>query len=210
MTTMMATTQTKDTQAALTPQDALRFLREGNERFLNGNTIERPWLEQIRTTAEGQYPFAVVLGCIDSRVPVEAVFDQGIGDVFTARVAGNVINADILGSMEFACKLAGAKAIVVMGHTACGAVKGAIANAQMGNLTELVSKIAPAVNTARAEDPTEGEGFVDRVVEINIGGVLRQIRERSAVLAQMERDGEIALVGAMYDVATGEVRFLDA
>ncbi|MEZ4425272.1 MAG: carbonic anhydrase family protein [Gemmatimonadota bacterium] len=210
MTTMMATTHTKDTQAAVTPEDALRFLREGNERFLNGNTIERPWLEQIRTTAEGQYPFAVVLGCIDSRVPVEAVFDQGIGDVFTARVAGNVINADILGSMEFACKLAGAKAIVIMGHTACGAVKGAIANAQMGNLTELVSKIAPAVNTARAEDPAEGEGFVDRVVEINIGGVLRQIRERSAVLAQMERDGEIALVGAMYDVATGEVRFLDA
>jgi carbonic anhydrase len=209
MTTTLIPAQTRESQASITPQDALRRLRDGNERFVAGQPAERSLHDQVQATSKGQFPFAMVLGCIDSRVPVETIFDQGIGDIFTARVAGNVANADMLGSMEFACKLAGSKAIVVLGHTSCGAVKGAIGNAQLGNLTELVSKIAPAVATVRSQGAAEDEAVTDRVAETNVRIVLESIRERSPVLAEMERNGEIALAGAMYDVSTGEVRFLD-
>jgi carbonic anhydrase len=208
MTTLLARTQTPDTQAATTPTDALEMLREGNRRFVEGKLIERPWSEQVEATAEGQYPLAVVLGCIDSRVPVEKVFDQGIGDIFTARVAGNVVNEDLLGSMEFACKIAGSKAVIVLGHTSCGAVKGAIGNARLGNLTALVQKIEPAVESVRAEMDSDDPGFTDRVAEAHVGLVIESIRKQSPVLAEMESNGEIALQGAMYDIATGEVRFV--
>lgn len=208
MTTLLARTQTQDSQAAITPADALEMLRDGNRRFVEGKLIDRPWSEQVEATADGQYPFAVVLGCIDSRVPVEKVFDQGIGDVFTARVAGNVVNEDLLGSMEFACKLAGSKAVIVLGHTSCGAVKGAIGNARLGNLTALVQKIEPAVESVRAQMDADSPDFTDAVAEAHVGLVIESIRKQSPVLAQMEQDGEIALQGAMYDISSGEVRFL--
>ncbi len=222
MTTLTVFTQTPESQAAITPAQAIARLEDGNRRFVTGSRLERRWNEQVKATSAGQYPFALVLGCIDSRVPVETVFDQGIGDVFTARVAGNVVNADVLGSMEFACKLAGSKAIVVLGHTSCGAVMGAIGNTRLGHVTALVDKIGPAIDAVRAEvdavraevDEVRAEvdeadpGFADRVAEANVGLVLASIRSRSPVLAEMEAEGEIALAGAMYDVATGEVRFL--
>lgn len=215
MTTLTVFTQTPESQAAITPAQAIARLEDGNRRFVTGSRLERRWNEQVKATSAGQYPFALVLGCIDSRVPVETVFDQGIGDVFTARVAGNVVNADVLGSMEFACKLAGSKAIVVLGHTSCGAVMGAIGNTRLGHVTALVDKIGPAIDAVRAEvDQVRAEvdeadpGFADRVAEANVGLVLASIRSRSPVLAEMEAEGEIALAGAMYDVATGEVRFL--
>lgn len=200
--------QTPASQAELTPEAALTELRQGNARFVAGTPMERDLLQQVRATADGQYPFAVVLGCIDSRVPVETVFDQGVGDVFAARVAGNVVNDDILGSMEFACNLAGSKAVVVLGHTSCGAVKGAISDARLGNLTGLVQKIEPAVQAVDGERDASNAEYVDAVAETNVRQVLDQIRADSPVLAGMEADGSIALVGAMYDVASGEVRFL--
>lgn len=208
MTTTTNLTQTAASQAALTPTAALDRLRTGNRRFLAGKTLDRPLLDQVRETASGQFPFAAILGCIDSRIPVETVFDQGIGDVFTARVAGNVVNADLLGSLEFACKMAGAKAIVVLGHTSCGAVGGAIAGAELGKLTELLNKIRPAVERIRESMSDEEPGFADYVSEENVRQTLATIRAGSPVLAAMEAEGEIALAGAMYDVSTGEVRFL--
>jgi len=208
MTTTTNLTQTAASQAALTPTAALDRLRTGNRRFLAGETLDRPLLDQVRETASGQFPFAAILGCIDSRIPVETVFDQGIGDVFTARVAGNVVNADLLGSLEFACKMAGAKAIVVLGHTSCGAVGGAIAGAELGKLTELLNKIRPAVERIRESMSDEEPGFADYVSEENVRQTLATIRAGSPVLAAMEAEGEIALAGAMYDVSTGEVRFL--
>jgi carbonic anhydrase len=203
-----ARTQNAESQAAMTPDEALAMLREGNERFLSAQPVRRDFAQQIRATSEGQYPFAFILGCVDSRVPIEVVFDQGVGDVFTARVAGNVMNDDMLGSMEFACSLAGAKAIVVLGHTSCGAVKGSIAEVRIGNLTGLVEKIEPAVQSVPGERDVADSAYVDRVAEANVALVLQQIREESPLLVEMERAGDIALVGAMYDVASGAVRFL--
>lgn len=208
MTTTTNLTETAASQASVTPTAALDRLRTGNRRFLAGKTLDRPLLDQVRETASGQFPFAAILGCIDSRIPVETVFDQGIGDVFTARVAGNVVNADLLGSLEFACKMAGAKAIVVLGHTSCGAVGGAIAGAELGKLTELLNKIRPAVERIRESMSDEEPGFADYVSEENVRQTLATIRAGSPVLAAMEAEGEIALAGAMYDVSTGEVRFL--
>ena len=207
MITSQADTMNADLQEGMTPQGALARLRDGNARFVAGATVERDLHDQVRETSSGQFPFAILLGCVDSRVPVETVFDQGIGDVFAARVAGNVINEDLLGSMEFACKIAGSKAVVVLGHTSCGAVKGAIAGARLGNLTGLVKKIEPAIDATEA-DP-QGDGFADLVAETNVRLGVSAIREQSETLAEMERDGEIVIVGAMYDVATGAVRFLD-
>ena len=204
----MVPTQTAESQAALTPETALGMLRDGNGRFVDGRRAGRDLAAQVRSTASGQYPFAVVLGCIDSRVPTEVIFDQGIGDIFSARVAGNVVNGDLLGSMEFACRLAGSKAVVVLGHTACGAVKGAISSAELGNLTGLVQKIEPAVAAVDGERDVDNDGYVDAVAETNVRQVLEQIRSESAVLAEMEASGEIAMVGAMYDVSTGQVRWL--
>lgn len=208
MTTMLARPQNQESQAAITPEGAIEMLREGNRRFLDRTPLDRSWADDIQATAGGQYPYAVVLGCIDSRVPVETVFDQGIGDIFTSRVAGNIVNEDLLGSMEFACKLAGSKAILVLGHTACGAVKGAIGKARLGNLTALVTKIEPVVDeVAETMDP-ESPDFVDAVAEANVIRTIETIRVQSEVLAEMEKAGEIAIVGGMYDVASGEVRFL--
>ena len=155
-----------------------------------------------------RYPFAVVLGCIDSRVPIETVFDQGIGDIFAARVAGNIVNTELLGSMEFACQLAGAKLVVVLGHTSCGAVKGAISSARLGNLTQLVQKIDPAVEAIEGERDVDNADYVDGVAEENVRMVIAEIRRDSPVLATMEQEREIRIVGGMYDVSTGAVRFI--
>jgi len=208
MTTIPARPHDQDSQAQITPSDAIAMLRAGNRRFLEGAPLERNWADDVSATAHGQYPYAVVLGCIDSRVPVETVFDQGIGDIFTPRVAGNIVNEDLLGSMEFACKLAGSKAILVLGHTSCGAVKGAIGKARLGNLTALVTKIEPVVDRVAENMDRESPDFVDAVAEANVEATIEAIRSQSEVLAEMEQAGEIAIVGGMYDVSNGAVRFL--
>lgn len=206
--------QTQASQASLSPAKAIELLREGNRRFTANQMAERDLLEQVKQTASGQYPFATVLSCIDSRVSAELIFDQGVGDIFSARVAGNVINEDVLGSMEFACKLAGTKVVVVLGHTSCGAVKGACDNARLGNLTALVSKIKPAVLAvtepeAPEERTSRNTAFVDAVAKTNVYLTLENVRKQSPVLRDMEEMGEIRIVGAMYDIATGKVEFLD-
>lgn len=203
---------TKETQAAMTPQSSLQALKDGNNRFVNNNLASRDLLGQVTDTSKGQYPFATVLCCIDSRVSSEILFDQGIGDIFTARVAGNFVNEDILGSMEFASKLAGTKLIVVLGHTACGAVKGACDHARLGNLTALINKIEPAVEAvAEPTDPAQRTSanidFVNEVAKKNVEMTIDNIRKDSSVLAEMEQNGEIAIVGGMYDIATGMVDF---
>lgn len=205
---------TRETQASLTPRKALQFLKEGNLRFQQNLKANRNLLEQVNDTAEGQFPFATILSCIDSRVSAELVFDQGLGDIFSIRIAGNFINQDILGSMEFACKLAGTKLLVVLGHTSCGAVKGACDHARMGHLTSLINKIEPAV--AAVKEPKEEElrnsqnlEFVDAVAEVNVQMALENIRSQSKILCEMEKEGEIAIVGGMYDISTGEVTFFD-
>ncbi len=205
-------TQTPTTQALITPTDALELLFEGNERFTGKSPFKRNLNEQVRQTAKGQYPFAAVVSCIDSRIPTEIVFDQGIGDIFNARIAGNFVNEDILGSLEFACKLAGSKLIVVMGHTSCGAVKGACDHAKLGNLTQMLDKIAPAVN-ATATQPGEDRSsnnldFVNRVAIENVKRTVQKIKSDSEVLREMAEKGEIAIVGAMYDVASGKVNLV--
>jgi carbonic anhydrase len=194
----------------MTPQNALAILRAGNERFVAGHSRPQNLPEKVRATASGQYPFAVILSCLDSRQPVEMIFDQGIGDVFNARVAGNVLNEDVLGSMEFGCKVSGAKLIVVLGHTDCGAIKGAVDKVELGNLTELLNKIQPAVaETSRGGEKASSKdaAFVQRVADANVHLVLRQIREKSPILREMIDQNKIALVGGMYDLKTGQVKF---
>jgi carbonic anhydrase len=202
--------QTKESQQAMTPAEALERLRAGNARFVAGQRQARDLPAKVRATAAGQYPFAVVLSCLDSRQPVELIFDQGIGDVFNARVAGNVLNDDILGSLEFACKVSGAKLIVVLGHSNCGAVKGAIDNVELGHLTELLHRIEPAVAAVppdvRPRDSKNAE-FVDDVAEANVKIVMQQIRERSPILREMIDQGQIGLAGGMYELTTGRVHF---
>ncbi len=201
-------TLTKEDQQKITPSDAVNMLKEGNSRFVQKKMFDRDFLSQVAVTSKGQYPFAVVLSCIDSRVPAEVVFDQGIGDIFSCRVAGNIVNEDVLGSMEFACKLAGSKAVVVLGHTKCGAVKGACDSAEMGNLTALLKKIKPAVDAEKTETGVRNSGnaaFVDKVADINVRMVMEQIKNDSPVLREMAEKGEITLVGGMYNVDTGEV-----
>lgn len=204
---------TKETQATMTPEKALKYLKEGNIRFQNNLRANRNLLEQVNDTSEGQFPFATILSCIDSRISAELVFDQGLGDIFSVRIAGNFVNKDILGSMEFACKLAGSKVIVVLGHTSCGAVKGACDNAELGNLTHMLAKIKPAVELVTspeaAEDRTSANlDFVNEVAEKNVELTIKAIHEQSEVLAEMEKNGEIMIVGAMYDVSNGAVTFL--
>jgi carbonic anhydrase len=203
---------TRETQATMTPQKALDFLKEGNQRFQNNLKANRNLLEQVNDTSDGQFPFATILSCIDSRVSAELVFDQGLGDVFSVRIAGNFVNEDILGSMEFACKLAGTKLIVVLGHTSCGAVKGACDDAKMGNLTKLIEKITPAVKAvAEPKDASlrnsKNLEFVDSVSKKNVELTIQRIHEESPILTEMEKSGEILIVGAMYDINTGEVNF---
>ena len=202
----------RESQAAITPQKALDELRAGNARFVAGHPLIRNQPADVKATASGQYPFAVVLSCLDSRQPIEIVLDQGIGDIFSARVAGNVLNDDILGSMEFACKVSGAKLIAVIGHSNCGAIKGAVDGAELGNLTSLLAKIQPAIGRVPADgQPRNSKNlqFVDKVSEMNVQLVLQQIRERSPILREMIDNGQIGLVGGMYDLSTGEVQFYD-
>ena len=193
----------KDVQTRMTPADAMEQLKAGNERFLSGNRLSRDYSSEIRETAGGQFPFAAILGCIDSRVTAEQLFDQGVGDLFNARVAGNIVNEDILGSLEYACNVAGARLILVLGHTACGAVTAATQQVELGNITALLSKITPVV------DSLDAEVTVDEVAEHNVQHSIERIRKESTILKDMELEGEILIKGAMYDVATGKVRFLD-
>jgi carbonic anhydrase len=205
--------QTKETQAVMTPNAALEALKDGNSRFINNTQVSRNLLEQVADTSTGQFPFATVLHCIDSRVSAELIFDQGIGDVFSIRIAGNFVNEDILGSMEFATKLAGTKVIVILGHTACGAVKGACDHARLGNLTGLIQKIEPAV--AAVIEPTDERlrtskniEFVNTVAIKNVHMAIDNLRAMSPVLKEMEDNGEIKVVGAMYHIENGQVQFL--
>lgn len=203
---------TKDTQDQMTPQSALTALKEGNTRFVNGAQADRDLMQQVAQTSTGQYPFATVLSCIDSRVSSEHIFDQGMGDIFSVRIAGNFVNEDILGSMEFACKLAGTKLVVVLGHTACGAVKGACDHARLGNLTALINKIEPAVE-AVTEPQDESQrtsaniDFVNEVAKKNVLMTIDNIRSSSEVLKDMEDAGAIQIIGGMYDIKTGQVNF---
>jgi len=201
---------TKGAQAATTPDKALQMLKEGNKRFVSGRMHQRDLMAQVKATASGQYPFAVVIGCIDSRVPPELVFDQGIGDIFSPRIAGNFVNTDIIGSSEFATRLAGAKLILVLGHTECGAVKGACDNAQLGNLTHTLSNIMPAVysvtNVPGARD-SKNVAFVQKVAEANVRLSVEALTDRSGVLQDLVAKGNLKVAGAMHDVATGRVTF---
>ena len=200
----------KDSQATVTPTMALQFLQEGNQRFIKNLKYNRNLLQQVNETRDGQWPFAVILSCIDSRTSAELIFDQGLGDVFSVRIAGNIVNEDILGSMEFACKVAGSKLVVVLGHTKCGAVKGACDHVELGNLTALLSKLQPAVETeiTTKENRTSGNSeFVENVASINVKQTVNLIKERSLVLYEMIEKGEIGICGAMYDVETGNVDF---
>lgn len=203
---------TKDTQIEVTPEKALSFLREGNYRFLNNLKSNRNLLQQVNETRDGQYPFAAILSCIDSRTSAELIFDQGLGDIFSIRIAGNVINEDILGSMEFSCKVAGSKLVVVLGHSKCGAIKGACDDVQMGNLTTLLNKIQPSVyfeKTIKEDRTSKNSEFVEKVAEIQVKRSVEAIIERSVVLRQMIENKEIGLIGAIYDVETGEAEFLE-
>ncbi|MDG2207087.1 MAG: carbonic anhydrase family protein [Pirellulales bacterium] len=207
-------TMNKDLQTAMTPQDALDRLREGNQRFVNNGMVARNLLEQVEATKGGQAPFAAVLGCIDSRVSPELVFDQGVGDIFGCRVAGNIVNEDILGSIEFACKVAGSKLVVVLGHARCGAVMGACDNVELGNLTPMLAKVTPAIDATEqpsesAERNSQNADFVDAVARNNVLQSIATIREKSAILAELENEGEILIQAAYYQVASGEVEFLN-
>ena len=205
---------TKETQAAITPQNSIQILKDGNKRFQENLRANRNLTEQVNDTSKGQFPFATILSCIDSRVSSELIFDQGLGDVFSARIAGNFVNEDILGSMEFACKLAGTKSIVVLGHTSCGAVKGACDNAELGNLTAMLEKIKPAVNAVTEPKDaglrnSSNIEFVNDVATQNVKLTIERIKTESPVLAEMEKNGEIVIVGAMYDIHTGAVNFYE-
>lgn len=210
----VAATMTAELQNTLTPTLAVDMLKQGNRRFLDQQFLQRNYLDQVEQTASGQYPIAAVVSCIDSRVPAETIFDQGIGDIFSVRIAGNFINEDILGSLEFSCKLAGAKVIVVLGHTSCGAVKGACDHAELGNLTQMLHKIKPAVDAIEtAPDVDRSSANIDFVNEVaweNVRQSVDAIKSNSAVLSQMLEESEIDIVGAMYDVKTGKVTFADS
>lgn len=203
-------TLTKEMQAAITPSMALNLLNEGNKRFVNNLKINRNLLQQANETSDGQYPFAVMLSCIDSRTSAELIFDQGLGDIFSVRIAGNIINEDIIGSMEFACKVAGSKIIVVLGHTKCGAVKGACDHVEMGNLTALLSKIRPAVDDetmTKENRNSKNSVFVENVATINVKRTVKSIMQRSPILKEMIDSGQIGIVGGTHDISTGEVIF---
>jgi len=199
--------QTSESQAGMTPASALEKLKKGNARFVEKNMKSRHWLAKVSATSGGQYPFAVILACMDSRAPIEIIFDQGIGDVFGIRIAGNVVNDDVLGSMEYATKVVGSKLIVVLGHTSCGAVKGAIEDAKLGNLTALLAKIRPAVS-ASGPGSAKDDAYVDKVAQANVSQAMKEIREKSPTIKDQLDAGTVGLVGAIYDVSTGKVTFL--
>lgn len=205
-------TLTKEMQASVTPQQAITLLKDGNQRFVNNLKVNRNLLQQVNETSNGQFPLAVVLSCIDSRTSAELIFDQGLGDIFSVRIAGNIINEDILGSMEFACKVAGAKALVVLGHSKCGAVKGACDHVEMGNLTTLLSKLQPAVyaeKTVTGDRSSANDEFVEKVATLNVKMAMHQIHDKSTILNDMIKSGQIVLIGGMYDVETGIVTFYE-
>ncbi len=197
-------------QQAITPKKALDLLKEGNKRFMQNLKANRNLLQQANETSDGQHPFAVILSCIDSRTSAELIFDQGLGDIFSIRIAGNIINEDILGSMEFACKVAGSKIIVVLGHTSCGAVKGACDHVEMGNLTALLTKIRPAVDDeleTKDNRTSKNTNFVQNVAAINVKRTVKGIMERSTILEHMIESGEIDIIGGMHNLSTGQVTF---
>lgn len=205
---------TSESQATITPARAFEFLKEGNERFMRNLKVNRNLLQQANDTRAGQWPFAAVLSCIDSRTSAELIFDQGLGDIFSIRIAGNVVNTDIMGSLEFACKISGSKLIVVLGHSNCGAIKGACDHIEMGNLTELLSKIQPAVyeetQTKRKDDRNSSNPqFVENVTVLNIHRSIRSIVNRSHILEQMILNGEVAIIGGVHNLETGKVEFIE-
>lgn len=205
-------TLNKEMQSAITPTMALELLKEGNKRFQNNLKANRNLLQQASETAEGQHPFAIILSCIDSRTSAELIFDQGLGDVFSVRIAGNIMNEDILGSMEFGCKIAGAKIIVVLGHTKCGAIKGACDHVEMGNLTSLLNKIQPAIYDEISETENRNSSnpeFVEKIATINVKRTLHAIMERSPILKEMVDAGDIGVIGGKHDITTGVVIFYD-
>jgi carbonic anhydrase len=205
-------TLTKEMQNAISPFMALDLLKEGNKRFVNNLKINRNLLQQANETSDGQHPFAVILSCIDSRTSAELIFDQGLGDVFSIRIAGNIVNEDILGSMEFGCKVAGAKIIVVLGHTKCGAIKGACDNVELGNLTGLISKIKPAVDQEMITSnnrTSSNASFVENVAELNVSLSVKNILLKSPIIAEMVKNEEITIVGGVHDISSGEVKFFE-
>ncbi|GGZ30735.1 carbonic anhydrase [Echinicola pacifica] len=201
---------TAETQATVTPAKALEILIEGNQRFVNNLKFNRNLLGQVNDTKDGQWPFAIILSCIDSRTSAELIFDQGLGDIFSARIAGNVVNEDILGSMEYACKVAGSKLVMVLGHSKCGAINGACAGVKMGNLTGLLEKVNPAIDAVKAQSSngTSDAEFVEAVAHENITHTMGEVLRRSEVLNELYENGEIAIAGGYYDVETGEVEFV--
>ncbi len=203
-------TLNKTMQAAITPAMAIDILKEGNKRFMNNLKANRNLLEQANETSDGQHPFAVILSCIDSRTSAELIFDQGLGDIFSIRIAGNIINEDILGSMEFACKVAGSKIIVVLGHSKCGAVKGACDHVEMGNLTGLLHKIQPAIQSEKTEIDNRNSSnaeFVEKVAQLNVAHTVSAIRERSPILNDLIASGQVGIIGGMHNLSNGEVTF---
>jgi carbonic anhydrase len=210
LATSLGGSLTKEQRDSMTPSQVIDELKKGNERFRTRKTVPRDYLAEKRASASGQYPAAVILGCLDSRVPAEIIFDAGIGDTFVGRVAGNVVNDDMLGSMEFGCAAAGAKLVLVVGHTACGAVKGAIDDVVLGNLTGLLARIKPAISATKYDGETSSKNaaYVDAVAHTNVVLGLAEIRRRSPVLEDLEKKGSIKIAGAMYNLATGDVEFL--
>lgn len=205
-------TQSKETQSKLTPDLAIQILKDGNERFVNNLKTNRNLLQQVNETSEGQFPFATILSCIDSRTSAELVFDQGLGDIFSIRIAGNILNEDILGSMEFATNIVGTKVIVVLGHTKCGAIVGACNHVEMGNLTTLLNKVQPAIykETITKENRTGSNvAFVNNVTELNVLLTIDRIRRESPIIADLEKNGKLKIVGGMYNVENGKVTFFE-
>lgn len=203
---------TKETQNELTPELALELLQEGNKRFVNNIKAHRNLLEQVNETSAGQFPFAAILSCIDSRTSAELIFDQGLGDILSIRIAGNILNDDILGSMELACKIAGSKLIVVLGHTKCGAIEGACNNIVLGNLTGLLDKIKPAIEQetkTQTERNVNNESFLKNVTENNVFITVKKIKQQSNILDEMEQSGQIKIIGGLYDIDTGHVIFFE-
>ncbi len=205
-------TLTKVLQEAISPTKAIEILQEGNKRFVSNLKAHRNLLQQVNETSDSQHPFAVILSCIDSRTSAELIFDQGLGDIFSIRIAGNIINEDILGSMEFCCKIAGAKVIVVLGHTKCGAIKGACDHVEMGNITSLLTKIRPALDDESSVQQNRNSNnveFVEKVSTINVKRTVKGILERSPILKEMVENGEIGIIGGTHDISTGDVNFYE-
>ena len=203
-------TLSKNERDSLAPSQAIEILKKGNKRFVENLKVNRNLLEQVNNTSTGQHPFAIVLSCIDSRTSAELIFDQGLGDIFSCRIAGNILNDDIIGSMEFACKVAGVKLIMVLGHTACGAIQGACAGVELGKLTGLLNKVKPAIESEKSitENRTASNSvFVDKVAGLNVELVTAEVSKRSEILSEMLSNGEIAISGGMYDISTGAVDF---